>query len=80
MKAIIIITPKKAVLDPEAEATRQALRHMGHEAVRGLTLGKYLELELEGDRETAERTVREAADSLLTNPVIEEYRIEFVDE
>ena len=46
MKAKIIITPKKAVLDPQGKTVQNALEHMGYSAVVGVHVGKYLEIDL----------------------------------
>ncbi len=54
MKAKIIITPKKAVLDPQGKTVQNALSHMGYEGIGAVHVGKYLELELTSkDRERA---------------------------
>lgn len=80
MKARIIITPKKAVLDPQAEAIQRSLDQMGVEGVSGLTLGKYIEVEIAGDQGAAEAALRSACERFLANPVIEEYSLEVVEE
>ena len=46
MKAKIIITPKKAVLDPQGKTVQNALAHMGYTGVGAVHVGKYLEIEL----------------------------------
>ncbi len=46
MKAKIIITPKKAVLDPQGKTVQTALEHMGHTGINGVHIGKYIEIEL----------------------------------
>ena len=77
MKARIIITPKKAVLDPQGKTVQNALAHMGYTGIGAVHVGKYLEIELaEGDRETARRQIDEACHKFLSNPVIEDYRFE----
>lgn len=77
MKAKIIITPKKAVLDPQGKTVQTALAHMGYADVGAVHVGKYLEIELTGtDRELARRQVDEACHKILSNPVIEDYRFE----
>ena len=54
MKAKIIITPKKAVLDPQGKTVQNALEHMGYQGIVAVRVGKYLEIELAGsDQETA---------------------------
>ena len=77
MKAKIIITPKKAVLDPQGKTVQNALAHMGYTGVGAVHVGKYLEIELNGaDKETARKQIDEACHKFLSNPVIEDYRLE----
>ena len=76
MKAKIIITPKKAVLDPQGKTVQNALEHMGYKGVGAVHVGKYLEIEVEGDRETVRQQIDEACHRFLSNPVIEDYRFE----
>ena len=77
MKARIIITPKKAVVDPQGKAVRNALEHMGYNGINEVHVGKYLEIELNGaDKETARRQLDEACHKFLSNPVIEDYQLE----
>jgi len=77
MKAKIIITPKKAVLDPQGKTVQNALEHMGYKGVGAVHVGKYLEIEIDGaDKESARKQVDEACHRFLTNPVIEDYRFE----
>ena len=77
MKAKIIITPKKAVLDPQGKTVQSALAHMGYLGVGAVHVGKYLEIELAApDHETARRQIDEACHRILSNPVIEDYRFE----
>ncbi len=77
MKAKIIITPKKAVLDPQGKTVQSALAHMGYTEVGAVHVGKYLEVELTGaDRESARKQIDDACHKILSNPVIEDYRFE----
>ncbi len=77
MKARIIITPKKAVVDPQGKTVQSALAHMGYTEVGAVHVGKYLEVELTGaDKETARRQIDDACHKILSNPVIEDYRFE----
>jgi phosphoribosylformylglycinamidine synthase len=81
MKAKIIITPKKAVLDPQGKTVQNALAHLGHTGVTGVHVGKYLEIDLAPgtDKAAAEKALHEAAHRFLSNPVIEDYQLEIVD-
>jgi phosphoribosylformylglycinamidine synthase PurS subunit len=77
MKAKIIITPKKAVLDPQGKTVQNALSQMGYEGIGAVHVGKYLEVELSGqDRERARQALDDACHKFLSNPVIEDYRLE----
>lgn len=78
MKAKIIITPKKAVVDPQGITVRKALEHMGYTGVTGVHIGKYIEIDLAPgtDPAAAQKAINDAAHKLLSNPVIEDYRVE----
>lgn len=76
MKAKIVITPKKAVLDPQGKAVQNALEHMGYKGVRAVHVGKYLEVEISGEKESVRQQIDEACHKLLSNPVIEDYHFE----
>lgn len=77
MKAKIIITPKKAVLDPQGKAIQSALEHMGYSGIGDVRMGKYLEIELNGsDSGAARDQINQACHKILSNPVIEDYRLE----
>jgi phosphoribosylformylglycinamidine synthase len=81
MKAKIIITPKKAVLDPQGKTVQSALEHMGYTGVTGVHIGKYIEIDLaiNTDKVAAHKAINDAAHKLLSNPVIEDYQLEIVD-
>lgn len=78
MRAKIIVTPKKAVLDPQGKSVQNALTQMGYH-VGAVHVGKYLEIELDGADKTAwQKQIDEACHKILSNPVIEEYQFEIV--
>ena len=77
MKARVFVTLKPAVLDPAGQATEQTLARLGFEDVKGVRIGKYIELELPGDdRKGVAARVEEMCRRLLANTVIEDYRVE----
>ncbi len=77
MKAVVVVTLKPEVLDPEGRAIQRACHALGHEAVREVRQGKRFEIRLDAaDRAAAERLLRELGEKLLANPVIEDFRIE----
>ena len=45
MKAKIIVTPKKAVLDPQGKTVQNALEHIGFKGIKDVRIGKYIEVE-----------------------------------
>jgi len=78
MKAKIIITPKKAVVDPQGKTVQSALEQMGYAGVEAVHVGKYLEIDLKPgtDKEEARRVLGDASHKFLSNPVIEDYHLE----
>ena len=76
MKVKVIVTPKETVLDPQGGAVREAMQHLGFSAAREVRIGRYLEIELDGDARAQEPKLRELCRDLLSNPVIEDYRLE----
>ena len=78
MKAKIIITPKKDVLDTKGKTDQNALAHMGYTGVTGVHIGKYIEIDLAPgtDKAAAQKAINDAAHKLLSNPVIEDYKLE----
>ena len=80
MKAKVVVMPKETVLDPQGAAVREAMQHLGFKAARDVRIGRYLEIELEGDPATSETKLRELCRDLLSNPVIEDFRLEMPDE
>src|SRR5437899_4485020 len=76
MKAKVIVMPKAAVLDPQGNAVRDAMRHLGMPEVRTVRIGKYMEIDIDGqNRDVAPRLHRLCRD-LLSNPVIEDYELQ----
>jgi phosphoribosylformylglycinamidine synthase len=77
MKAKIIVTPKKAVLDPQGKTVQGALEHMGFKGIGDVHVGKYLEIDLpDSDKASWHKQIDEACHKILSNPVIEDYRFE----
>jgi len=79
MKARIIVTLKTGILDPQGKAIEGALRTLGVAGVSSVRQGKVFDIEIEGtDPAKAEALLKQAADKLLANTVIENYRVEVV--
>ena len=76
MRALVHVTLKPEVLDPQGKAIQRATQSLGHAAVKSVRQGKVFELELEEEDEGRARALLiELCEKLLANPVIEEYRI-----
>jgi len=78
MKARVTVTLKTGILDPQGKAIEGALRSLGVEGVASVRQGKVFDIELDGaaDPAKAEALLKQAADKLLANTVIENYRVE----
>lgn len=77
MKAIVTVTLKPDVLDPQGQAIQKACASLGHEAIRSVRQGKVFEIELDAaDQAQATAQLAELADKLLANRVIEDFRVE----
>jgi len=76
MKARVIVMPKAAVLDPQGNAVRDAMRHLGMPEVRSVRIGKYMEIDVEGQNDKLESRLRRLCRDLLSNPVIEDYELQ----
>jgi phosphoribosylformylglycinamidine synthase len=77
MKALVHVTLKRGVLDPQGKAIGNALHSLGFDAVGDVRQGKYIEIELkESDEGRARDAVKQMCEKLLANTVIENYAIE----
>ena len=73
-KAMIRVTLKRAVLDPQGDAVEKALAALNYSNVSDVRVGKYMEIHLkEADKEEACHQVEEMCKRMLTNPVIEDF-------
>src|SRR5215467_10496123 len=77
MKARVTVTLKSGILDPQGKAIEGALKSLGVNGVASVRQGKVFDIELEGgDRKQAEAALKQAADKLLANTLIENYQVE----
>lgn len=76
MKAIVHVTLKQGVLDPQGKAIAHALSALGFSGVGDVRQGKVIEIDLDqADTASAETTVKSMCEKLLANTVIENYAI-----
>jgi phosphoribosylformylglycinamidine synthase len=78
MQARIYVTLKPSVLDPQGKAIHHAVETIGYQGIKDVRQGKYFEVTVDGaiSVEEARQQVERMAREVLSNPVIEEYRIE----
>ncbi len=81
MKARVLVSLKKTVLDPQGQTVRSALNGLGYQSVSEVRQGKYFEIALAPGttREQADQEIGAMARDVLTNPVIEEFQVEISD-
>ena len=75
-RVVVDVMPKPEILDPQGKAVQGALPRLGFAGVTEVRQGKRFELELDGEA-TDERLaeVHRMAETLLSNPVIEDYAV-----
>jgi phosphoribosylformylglycinamidine synthase len=78
MKATVYVRLKQEVLDPQGDAVKRALDTLGFSGVRGVRIGKLIEIDLDPAAFAApdlEQRLRKMADEMLANTVIEDYEV-----
>jgi len=79
-KALIYITYKQGLLDPQGQAVKEALSSLGFMGVDDVRVGKYIEIEIEDSPSGELKTqVEKMCRELLANPVIEDFRMELLE-
>ena len=77
MRVRVFVTLKPSVFDPQGTTVAEALHTLGYGSVSSVRQGKYFELDVDAaSADQARQVAAGAADQLLSNPVIESYRIE----
>ena len=78
MKAKVYVTLKPGILDPQGKAIQHSVNLLGFEGVADLRQGKYFEISLDQgmDEDAARLSATRMAREVLSNPVIEDYRVE----
>ena len=77
LKGVITVMLQPNVLDVQGQAVQGALKHLGFESVEQVRIGRQIEMLLPTeDREMARTQLKEMAEKLLANPVIEDFQID----
>ena len=81
MKARVYVSFKPTVLDPQGQTIQSALNGLGHRSVGQVRQGKFFEIEIQPGtgREAAVAEMDQIARDVLSNPVMEDYRVEILD-
>jgi phosphoribosylformylglycinamidine synthase PurS subunit len=81
MKARVYVSFKSTVLDPQGQTIQHALLGLGHKSIAAVRQGKYFEIEMVPGsvKEETAREMDQIARDVLANPVMEDYRVEFLE-
>jgi phosphoribosylformylglycinamidine synthase PurS subunit len=79
-RVVVDVMPKPEILDPQGKAVLGALPRLGFEGVSDVRQGKRFELEIDGELTPARMAeVEQMAETLLSNPVIEDYAVRVLE-
>ncbi len=79
-QARVTVMPRRAVLDPQGRAIRDALARVGFDQISDVRAGKSFSLTVNAaDRETAQTTIGAMCEKLLANPVMEDFSVEILE-
>jgi len=78
MKALVYVTLKPSVLDPQGKAIHHSVELLGNRNISDIRQGKYFEIALDPNatEDEARSSVERIAKDVLANPIIEDYRVE----
>ena len=78
MKAKVYVNLKAGVLDPQGKAIQHSVELLGFSGIEDVRQGKYFEISLDDsvDTQRAREAVEKMAREVLSNPIIEDYRVE----
>ena len=81
MKARVYVSVKTTLLDPQGQTIQHALNGLGHTSIQAVRQGKVFEIEIApgADRQKTTQEIEQVAREVLANPVMEDYRVEFLD-
>ena len=79
-RVVVDVMLKPEILDPQGRAVAGALTRLGLTGVESVRQGKQFVIDIEGDLDVTQRdTLESLAAELLSNPVIEDYRLTISD-
>ncbi len=73
---VVDVMPKPEILDPQGQAVLGAVRQLGQDGISNVRIGKRIEVEIDGEVDEAVLDrIRVLAETLLSNPVIEDFTV-----
>jgi phosphoribosylformylglycinamidine synthase PurS subunit len=78
-RVVVEVMPKPEILDPQGKAVHGALPRLGFDGILDVRQGKRFELEVAEADDATLAEVREIAETLLSNPVIEDFAVRIED-
>ena len=72
-RVVVDVVLKPEISDPQGEAVLGALGRLGHDSISSVRQGKHFVLEVDGTPDEAE--LKQIAETLLANPVIEDVEL-----
>ncbi len=75
MKFRVFINFKNGILDPEAEAIKKSVNNLGFKNISRISKGKFFDIDIDEPNKSAQKVVEEISKDILSNPVIENYKI-----
>jgi phosphoribosylformylglycinamidine synthase len=78
-RVVVEVMPKPEILDPQGKAVHGALPRLGFDGILDVRQGKRFELEVAEADDATLAEVREIAETLLSNPVIEDFTVRWAD-
>lgn len=79
-RVVVDVMPKPEILDPQGKAVLGALPRLGFDGVTEVRQGKRFELEIDGELTEARLAeVEKMAETLLSNPVIEDFEVRVLE-
>jgi phosphoribosylformylglycinamidine synthase len=74
-RVVVEVMPKPEILDPQGKAVHGALPRLGFDGILDVRQGKRFEIEVAEADDATLAEVREIAETLLSNPVIEDFEV-----
>ena len=78
MKAKVYVTLKPSVLDPQGKAIKHSIELLGFKGISDIRQGKYFEIAIDQslNADQARHDAEALARNVLSNPIIEDFRVE----